>query len=77
MTVDFQGAHLTHANLDQTNCRGADFLRAYLEYATFEGADLTHARFVAADVKKADFRGSKGLSEETKEYLSKKGALVD
>ena len=77
VSTSFQAANLQGANLKDTDCQGADFLSAYLEKADFQGANLTHARFVGSGVKKADFRNTVGLTDDQKDVLKSRGAIVD
>lgn len=65
-------AQLSEADLTNASLRGANLHSANLEYAQLDCAD-----FSGADVRGTRFKGSTGLSEQTKNKLKAKGAILD
>ena len=77
LQADFTQATLTRCTFVEMNLKGANFSNATLTGCVFNRTDLTDARFNDVLASDADFRGSRGLTKETLEYLASRGAIVD
>lgn len=80
--ADLSGAYLSNANL-----KGANLHRASLALANLSGADLSDANLTEANLSNTNLSGATlrgvrfgnnpGISEETKNTLSKRGAIFE
>lgn len=67
-----QNAKLSGTNLTNASLRGADLRHADLQYTRLSNTD-----FSGSDVQNALFKGSIGLTQETKRELKARGAIFD
>jgi hypothetical protein len=67
--------NLTHTNLSCANLKNAIFQEADLTNATFNYSDLTNTDFTDTKIENTFFQANIGLSQETKLYLQKRGAI--
>ncbi|MBD1903871.1 pentapeptide repeat-containing protein [Trichocoleus sp. DQ-A3] len=84
--ADLSGADLRGANLSGADLSGADLSGTYLRSAKLDGADLSDADLSDADlsdadlnnarIKNAQFGFNSGISEEMKQNLIKRGAII-
>lgn len=71
------GANLKNAKLSGTNLTNASLRGADLRYADLQYTKLSNVDFSGSDVQNALFKGSTGLTEETKGQLKARGAIFD
>ncbi len=77
---DFSGCILNGANLKNAKLAGTNLTHASLRGADLRHADLQYTKlsnvdFSGADVENTLFKGSTGLSQETKHELKARGAI--
>lgn len=75
--ADFSYTYLIRALFENANLKNANFEGCMLSCANFDSADLTGANFKNACVRATGFKNVTGLSEEQKEDLYNRGAVVD
>ncbi|HAX80498.1 MAG TPA: hypothetical protein DCY88_32845 [Cyanobacteria bacterium UBA11372] len=85
--ADLSGANLSHADLSHANLRHATLMNANFRYANLNGADMGRVDLSGADMSDTDlsrlrveyarFHRNLGLSEETKQILRQRRAIVE
>ncbi|MEH1788401.1 MAG: pentapeptide repeat-containing protein [Nostoc sp.] len=73
--ADLSGANLSDADLSGANLSGANLSRANLSGANLSGANLNGANLSGAIFANALFVDSKGLTEDVKRDLERRGAI--
>ena len=74
---NFSKAVLTRCTFVEMNFKEANFSGADITGSVFNRTDLTDVQFTDVNAKDADFRGSRGLTKETLNYLAERGAIID
>ena len=61
----------------EMNLKGANFSDAVITGCVFNHTDLSDVSFEGVQAIDSDFRGTRGLTKDTLEYLASRGAIVD